>query len=177
MRAAIEEFLRIIGILMFWSGLLLLLYHIPLAVSLMLSSLFVMPNVFYAVFGAHAPWKQGVRALLAAALLVLPLYGWYRSLAGDPLVDTHAKATAEYAAQQKEKAMQRFHDNRETIMKGIRRYYEAGNYRFAYAHAEEFLYSGDPELLDLHEKSKQMMIKRGEFKDASAGSSVGADEN
>ena len=66
---------------------------------------------------------------------------------------------------EKNKAIKRFQDNRETIIRGIRHYYDQGNYLFAFAHADEFVFTNDPELMELHEKSKQKLIEAGEYKD------------
>ncbi len=165
MRGFWLEFCRLSGLIIFWVGVLCLLYFWPLALCLLAASFFIYPASFYAVFRISNLFTELLRIGCIASLFVLPLYGWYRSSIGDPLVDLNQRASEEVLAYQKEVAMKRYLDNKAFIIKGIKRYIEEGNYRFAYAHADEFMYTNDPELVELHEFAKKKMIEKGEFKE------------
>ncbi len=159
------EFGRLTGLIIFWVGILCLLYFVPLALCLIAASFFIYPASFYGVFRRSNVFTESVRIIFTITLLILPVYGWYRSYIGDPLVDLEERVNQDVLDYQKNAAMQRFNDNRDFILKGIRHYMAEGNYRFAYAHAEEFMYTEDPELVSLHEQARQKMIERGEFKE------------
>ncbi|MBQ8706533.1 MAG: hypothetical protein IJ523_00405 [Succinivibrionaceae bacterium] len=165
MRLLIYEICRMTGSVLCWTGILLLLYYVPLALCVIGASLFLMPDTFYKVFRKSNVLTESIRVAAVLILLLFPVYGWWRSYTGDPLVDTHAQAQQDVLNYQHRKAMKRFTDNRDFILKGIRHYMEEGNYRFAYAHADEFVYTGDPELMELHEAAKRKLIERGEYKE------------
>jgi hypothetical protein len=165
MNVWIREICSACGMIMLWCGILTLLYFTPVALCVIAASLLLIPETFYLICRKPDRTKEKIRALLIIILLAYPAYGIYRSWIGNPIVDVQKKAEAEFLESQKKAAMKRFTDNREFILKGIRRYYEEGNYRFAYAHADEFMYTNDPELVELHEKAKQKMIEKGEFRE------------
>ena len=161
----LTEMCRILGIVLLWSGILTLFYYIPLALCMIAASLFLLPNTFYMIFGRSSALKEIFRALAVLSLLVFPLYGWYRSAVGDPLVDTSALARQDVLEHQRKAALKRYQENREFILRGIRRYLDEGNYRFAYAHADEFMFTGDPELVRMHDLAREKMIEKGEFRE------------
>lgn len=165
MRTFWLEFCRLSGLILFWVGVLCLFYYWPLALCLLGASVFIYPATFYSVFRVSNPFSETVRVVVILILLILPIYGWYRSYIGQPLVDLDERASQEVLDYQKNSAMKRFNDNRAFIIKGIKRYIDEGNYRFAYAHADEFMYTNDPELIELHEFAKKKMIEKGEYKE------------
>lgn len=166
----INEIFRLFGIILFWVGLCLFAYYDPIAISTVIAALFMMPSVFY-LFFKSTRLTETFRAIAIVVFLCLPGYGWFMSAIGHPIEGKNEIAVKNLiAAQQrieneKNKAIKRFQDNRETIIRGIRHYYDQGNYRFAFAHADEFVFTNDPELMELHEKSKQKLIEAGEYKD------------
>ena len=166
MRLLIYEICRMTGSVLCWTGILLLLYYVPLALCVIGASLFLMPDTFYLVFRKSNVLTESIRVAAVLFLLLFPVYGWWRSYTGDPLVDTHERAQQDVLDYQHRKAMKRFTDNRDFILKGIRHYMDEGNYRFAYAHADEFVYTGDPELMELREAAKRKLIERGEYKES-----------
>ncbi len=163
-----HEMCRMVGTVLLWVGILTLLYYIPLALCIIAASFFLIPGSFYFIFRKSNGFIEFIRILLVLFFLLFPIYGWYRSYIGDPLVDTRAVAQKDVQEYQKKAAMKRFYDNRDFIIKGIVHYIDEGNYRFAYAHADEFMYTNDPELVRLHELAKQKMIEKGEFKETPA---------
>ena len=165
MNVWIREICSVCGMIMLWCGILTLIYFTPIALCVIFASLFLMPETFYLFWRNPHPAREKIRIILIILFLIYPAYGIYRSWIGNPIVDMQKEAEAEFLKSQKNTAMKRFTDNRAFILKGIRHYYEEGNYRFAYAHADEFMYTNDPELVELHEMAKQKMIERGEFKE------------
>ena len=103
----------------------------------MIASLFIMPATFYLVFKSTRV-TETFRVIAIVFFLALPAYGWFMSLIGHPI---EGKNVREYKAyqleQERDNALKRFQANKDTIIKGIRHYYDLGNYRFAYAHADE----------------------------------------
>ena len=161
----INEICRLAGILIFWVGLCCFVYYDPIAISTMIASLFIMPATFYLVFKSNRV-TETFRVISIVFFLALPAYGWFMSLIGHPI---EGKNVREYKAyqleQERDNALKRFQANKDTIIKGIRHYYDLGNYRFAYAHADEFVFTNDPDIMELHEKSKQKLIEAGEYKE------------
>lgn len=161
----INEICRLVGILLFWTGLCVFAYYDHVAISTVLASLFILPASFYTVFKSTKV-TETFRVIAIIFFLTLPAYGWFRSIIGQPLENKENIAIKQAQAKEQErKELKRFEENRDLIIKGIRHYYEQGNYRFAYAHADEFVFTKDPELMELHEKSKQKLIEAGEYKE------------
>lgn len=165
MKNFIYEFSRLFGLIMFWVGICCFAYYAPIAISVIIASLFIMPWSFYFFFKNAGEVMETIRIFLIIGFLAYPSYVLYRSFTDDPLYDFNAMAHEEVQEYQHQKELKRYFDNKERIIKGIRHYFDQGNYRFAYAHADEFMYTNDPELVELHEKAKQKMIEKGEFKD------------